>query len=89
MLYFSAPSCHVCHALRPKLFDAVTEHFPKMRILSIDTSGEAEIAAAFHVFSIPTVLIFFEGNEHLRQSRYMSVDAMIQTLTRPYALLYA
>ncbi len=89
MLYFGTPSCSVCHALRPKLFRAVEECFPKMLIQSIDTSSEPEAAAAFQVFGIPTVLIFFEGKEYLRKSRYMSVDAIIQTLTRPYALLYS
>jgi len=89
MLYFSAPSCHVCHALRPKLFHAVAEHFPNIVIQHIDISKEADTAAAFHVFSIPTVLIFFEGKEYLRKSRYMSVDDVIESVTRPYALLYS
>ncbi len=89
MLYFSAPSCNVCHALRPKLFTMIAQHFPKIRMLHIDISEESDTAAAFQVFSIPTVLIFFEGNEYLRKSRYMSVHEVEKQLRRPYTLLYS
>lgn len=89
MLYFSATSCSVCHALRPKLFSAIDNAFPDMLIQSIDITHDADTAAAFHVFSIPTVVIFLEGREYLRQSRYMSVDEVIQKIARPYNLLYS
>ncbi|MBD3825115.1 MAG: thioredoxin family protein, partial [Epsilonproteobacteria bacterium] len=32
MLYFSAPTCNVCHALKPKLFEAIESHFEKFVI---------------------------------------------------------
>jgi len=87
MLYFSSPSCNVCHALKPKLVTAVKAAFPEMQIHTVDVTHDGETAAAYNVFSIPTVLIFLEGKEYVRKSRYMSVDEIIQALTRPYALL--
>ncbi len=87
MLYFSAPGCNVCHALKPKLTEAIMEHFPVFVIESVDISETPEIASHFSVFAIPTVLIFFQGREFLRKSRHMSVGEVIGAIERPYDLM--
>ena len=87
MLYFSAPTCNVCHALKPKLLEAIENNFDKFEIVSVDTSVEQEIAAHFSVFAIPTVLIFLDGREFLRKSRHMSVDEVIREVKRPYEIM--
>lgn len=87
MLYFSAPSCNVCHALKPKLVEAITAEFPIFVIESIDISETPEIASHFSVFAIPTVLIFFQGREFLRKSRHMSVGEVVEDIRRPYTLM--
>lgn len=87
MLYFSAPTCNVCHALKPKLLEAIGENFKTFEILSIDVSSDAEIAAHFSVFAIPTVLVFLDGKEFLRKSRHMSVGEVINEIKRPYEIM--
>ncbi|MEK6658688.1 MAG: thioredoxin family protein [Campylobacterota bacterium] len=87
MLYFSAPTCNVCHALKPKLVDAILSNFKEFEIVSIDTSIEQEIAANFSIFAIPSVLIFLGGKEFLRKSRHMSVDEVIREIKRPYEIM--
>jgi thioredoxin 1 len=87
MLYFSAPTCNVCHALKPKLVDAITSNFEKFEIISIDISTDADIAAHFNVFAIPTLLIFLDAQEFLRKSRHMSVDDVITQIQRPYEIM--
>ncbi|MDD5157846.1 thioredoxin family protein [Sulfurimonas sp.] len=87
MLYFSAPSCNVCHALKPKLVSAIESNFSEFKIINIDVSIEQELAASFSVFAIPTVLIFLEGSEFLRKSRHMSVDELIKEIRRPYDIM--
>lgn len=87
MLYFSAPTCNVCHALKPKLFEAIKSNFKEFQIISIDTSIDQEIAAHFSVFTIPTVLVFLGGKEFLRKSRHMSVDEVVGEITRPYEIM--
>lgn len=87
MLYFSAPTCNVCHALKPKLLDAIESNFKEFKVVSIDTSFEQEIAAYFSVFAIPTVLVFLGGREFLRKSRHMSVDEVVQEIKRPYEIM--
>lgn len=86
MLYFSAPACNVCHALKPKLFDAVENNFEKMTIITVDVSEHPEIASYFNVFAIPTLLVYLDGKEFLRKSRNMSVGGVIEEIRRPYDL---
>jgi len=87
MLYFSAPTCNVCHALKPKLLEAIKTNFQTFEIINIDTSIDQEIAAHFSVFAIPTVLVFLDGREFLRKSRYMSVDEVVREIKRPYEIM--
>ncbi|MDP3301831.1 MAG: thioredoxin family protein [Sulfuricurvum sp.] len=87
MLYFSAPSCGVCHVLKPKLSDAIMGEFLSFKIESIDISETPDISSYYSVFTVPTVLIFFEGREFLRKSRNMSVVEITDAIRRPYNLM--
>lgn len=87
MLYFSAPTCNVCHALKPKLLEAIEANFKEFEIVSVDVSVSQDIAAHFSVFAIPTVLVFLDGREFLRKSRHMSIDEVIREIKRPYEIM--
>ncbi|SFV49810.1 Thioredoxin [hydrothermal vent metagenome] len=88
-LYFSAPTCNVCHALKPKLFSALEQNFKELEIISIDVSEDQAIAAHYSVFAIPTLLVFLDGREFLRKSRHMSVDEVIGEIARPYEIMFS
>ena len=87
MVYFSAPTCNVCHALKPKLLDALKSNFKEFKVESVDISTEEDIAPHFGVFAIPTILVFLDGKEFLRKSRNMSVDEVIREIKRPYEIM--
>ena len=87
MVYFSAPTCNVCHALKPKLLEAIDENFKEFVIEDVDISASEDIAPHFGVFTIPTVLIFLDGQEFMRKSRYMSVREIVCDLHRPYNMI--
>lgn len=87
MLYFSAPTCNVCHALKPKLIEAFETNFDAFEILSIDISETPEIASHFSVFAIPTLIVFLDGREFLRKSRHMSVGDVVEAVRRPYEIM--
>lgn len=89
ILYFSTPTCNVCHALKPKLFSAIKETFKEIQLVSIDISQEPEIAAQFSVFTAPTVLFYLDSKEFLRKSRNLSVEAFIEEIKRPYNLFFS
>ncbi len=86
-LYFSAPTCNVCHALKPKLLEAFDTNFKQLSVISIDISKTPEIASHFGVFSIPTLLVYLDGKEFLRKSRHMSVDQVVAEIKRPYDIM--
>ncbi len=87
VLYFSSPSCNVCHVLRPKLMEALEAEYPQIKRYHADISLTPEIAAEFQVFSAPTIIIFLEGREFIRKGRAMSVDGLLQDIKRPYELM--
>lgn len=86
-LYFGAPSCNVCHVLEPKLRAAIREEFPDVVFKDVDTSACPDIAAGFEVFTVPTLLVFFEGKEVVRKSRHMGIGEVVEAIRRPYDML--
>ena len=88
-ILFGAPDCGVCRVFTPKLLAALETRFPRLVIERVDTASQPEAAAQFSVFSIPTLLVFFEGKETLRESRVMSVGEVTHRIQRPYDLLFA
>jgi thiol-disulfide isomerase/thioredoxin len=88
-VYFSAPTCNVCHALKPKLFSALEENFKELKIISVDISQDSLTPAFYQVFAIPTLLIFLDGKEFIRKTRHMSVDEVINEIKRPYEIMFS
>ena len=88
-LYFSAPSCNVCHALKPKLLSAFEKNFKELEVISIDVSEDQAVAAHFSVFAIPTLIVFLDGREFVRKSRHMSVDEVVEEIRRPYEIMFS
>jgi len=87
LVYFSTPTCNVCHALKPKIKAAFDTHFPKIKQLFIDSSKAPQIPASLQIFSVPTILVYLDGKEFARESRNVSVSLLIQKIQRPYELM--
>ncbi|MDF1880923.1 thioredoxin family protein [Sulfurimonas sp. MAG313] len=87
VLYFSSPSCSVCHVLRPKLMQALEKYYPEIGRYHADIALTPEIAAEFQIFSAPSIIVFLEGKEFIRKGRAMSVDGLLQEIKRPYDLM--
>ena len=87
LLYFSTPTCNVCHALKPKIIEAFNENFPEIKQHFIDASLSPEIPASMGIFSVPTIVVYLDGKEFTRESRNISVGELIQKITRPYEMM--
>ncbi len=87
MFYFWAPSCSICHSLKPKLLKSINEEFDKFKIIEIDVSAEQETAGQFNIFALPTIIIFLDGKELFRRSRNMGVGEVIRSIKRPYEIM--
>jgi thioredoxin-like negative regulator of GroEL len=89
LLYFSSDSCSVCKVLKPKVRELLTSKFPLMALRYVNTELSPMIAGQYRVFTIPTLLIYFEGREQLRYSRNISISQLEESLSRPYSLVFA
>lgn len=87
LLYFSGEDCNVCHALRPKFSEVFSEHFPLVKQIFLDAHIHAEIAAQFQVFSVPTMIVYLQGQEFAREGRAVSLHQLTQRLQRPYEIM--
>ncbi len=87
LIYFSGENCSVCKVLKPKIEKVVTDNFSKMEIYEVKTDTCLELSAQFLIFSIPTVLIYFDKKEYKRYGRNMSIPLFIDEIKRPYKLM--
>jgi thioredoxin-like negative regulator of GroEL len=78
--FFSGSKCGVCHALKPKLFEAIFERFPKVDCKEINVESEPEYAAQQMVFTLPVVIIKSEGKEQFRFARSFGLSQIIEKI---------
>ena len=57
-----APWCGPCKALAPTLEDLATEYEGKIKVVKVNIDENPSIASNYNVMSIPTLLIFKDGN---------------------------
>ncbi len=87
--YFSTDTCNVCKVLKPKVAELIRTEFPKINLIYIQSDKLPEVAAQHQVFTAPTILVFFEGREHIRKSRNIGLDELYHEILRPYTLIFA
>jgi len=78
ILYFSSQDCNVCQAVFPKLMNLIDSQLIKVAKIYIDE--HVEIAGQLLVFTVPTILIFHEGREILRESRFIDFQRVARIL---------
>jgi thioredoxin-like negative regulator of GroEL len=88
LLYFYSNQCAPCISLRPKVEELVASEFPEMELQLIDSQNYPEVTASFGVFTFPTLVIFFEGKEFQRYSKYVSLSQLSEAISRPYNMLF-
>lgn len=88
LVYFSHDLCNVCKVLKPKVAKLLEENFSEMEMLYVNTEKLPEAAGQHRVFTVPTVLVFFDGKESLRYSRNFSISELAIAIERPYDMLF-
>jgi len=88
IVYFFSNKCAPCMVLRPKIIHLADKDFPLCKIAFIDSEKFPDIAAEFNVFASPTILLFFEGKENHRFSKYIGLNELSSSLARPYKLIF-
>jgi len=88
LIYFSSDTCSVCKVLKPKVSDLLQDRFPRMKLRYVNTELSPVISGQFRVFTIPTILICFEGKEQFRFSRNIHLQQLEESISRPYSLVF-
>jgi thioredoxin-like negative regulator of GroEL len=88
LLYVTTSDCSVCTVLKPKVRSMLSERFPKMGFIDVEMDRSPEIGREYEVFSVPTVIVFFQGKEHVRKVRVFGIEELAEAIERPYGLLF-
>lgn len=81
---FSAEWCGPCRMMKPVLEELHRRMGEKVRIIKIDIDKSPEAANAYHVQSVPTLLLFQQGKIHWRQSGVVQA-AQLEKIIEQYS----
>lgn len=87
-IYFYNDTCAPCVALRPKVYELFSEKFPELPLVFINAAEHPALTAQYQIFASPTLLVFFDGKEYIRESKYISISELEQKVSRIYSMLY-
>ncbi|HUX38566.1 MAG TPA: thioredoxin family protein [Rectinemataceae bacterium] len=88
LFYFSSPSCGVCKSVKPKVMALVEKHFPLMPMYYVDIEAVPEASGQLSIFSIPAVLVYFEGRETIREARNFGLMELGAKIDRYYGMIF-
>ena len=80
LLDFYADWCGPCQMMKPRLLDVAERIGEDAKVIQIDVDKEKELAARFRIQSVPTLIIFKNGNQLWRQSGMISANALVKLL---------
>ena len=87
LIYFSGENCSVCKVLKPKIESEITKNFRRFKLYEVKTDIYKEITSEFTVFSIPTIIVYFDSKEFKRYGINISIPLFIDEIKRPYNLM--
>jgi len=79
---FYAEWCGPCKTLEPILQETSSEVSGKARIIRIDVDKNPSIASQFHIRSVPTLILFKNGQQLWRQSGVVAKRQLVDLLLR-------
>lgn len=80
LIDFSAEWCQPCKMMPPILKDVKRQLGDNIRILKIDVDKNPAIAQKHQIQSVPTMMVFKNGNIVFRQSGVMQAGQIVQML---------
>lgn len=73
---FWAPWCGPCRSMAPTFHQAAIDLEPLARLAKLNTEEEQHLAARFNIRSIPTLIVFRNGQEVARQSGALDLGTL-------------
>jgi thioredoxin-like negative regulator of GroEL len=87
-IYFRGDQCSVCTALYPKIKAHFEQVYPRMDFETIEGEALQKVVAQYGVFSVPVLLVFFDGKEQSRFVRNFSTREVDEKINRVYHLMF-
>lgn len=84
LIDFFATWCGPCKMMHPVLEELHEKVGEKARIIKIDIDKNEQLAAIYNVRSVPTLMVFKDGELKWRASGVQSADALEQVLSQYY-----
>lgn len=79
---FFATWCGPCQTMMPILDDVKAKMGDAVKILKIDIDKNPQVAAAFNVRSVPTLMVFREGTVQWRQSGVVPASELVKLIEK-------
>lgn len=75
---FWAPWCAPCRMMAPHFVEAAAELEPKVRLLKVNTEDQQALAARYDIRSIPTLMLFKDGQPVARQAGAINREDIVR-----------
>lgn len=82
LVNFTAEWCGPCKMLKPVLEDVSRQMKGKVSITKIDIDKNKKTATQYRIQSVPTLILFKNGQIKWRQSGYQSTKQIVSTLQK-------
>jgi len=86
--YLSTRECNVCKVLKPKVIEMIESDFTEINFCYVDLNEAKEISGQLSVFSVPTILVYFESKETIRVSRNVHLEELRDQIERYYKMIF-
>jgi len=86
LAYFSQRDCTVCIILRPKIEQLIMQ-YPNIDFQYVDAQLCSILRGQYMIFAVPTILLFYQGKEVKRWSRFLSLDEIKYELDRYHKII--
>lgn len=87
LLYFSSRGCGVCTAVKPKI-EVLLKKYPNIKAFEIQSDESLEVSAGYSIFTAPSIILFIDGKEVIRELRFISILELDRKISRYYSLYY-
>lgn len=79
LVYYYDPACAPCTAVSPRL-EQLMEDFSEVWWTKINIAEQTEIAGQHLIFTVPTLRIFYRGNEYYKEGRFIDLNRVSEAL---------
>lgn len=78
MVEFGAVWCGPCKRLEPELEKLAVHWKDRIRMVHLDVDEASDLAVRMNIMSVPTVMLFVDGEARQRMMGYQPLDRLVE-----------